>query len=287
MTSNEYREQIRREIEKELGGRDASLRAVPAASPSESAREWLRTLGDQAQPAASRRAALEALQQLSFKANAFAAIRAEYIDALRSVIDDPDRQLREIALETLAQEKDEYAQRRLLAGLNREEAPLVEDSKAIQFLGYDIHADHFPTMRRLAENAPDVDTRREAVKVLAADTDSANLLYGIFDNRSEDDSVRRASASALLSVDPARFEERAKQVVLDASDAESVRAAALTALTYFANPTALADDPQFMNGVSNLRPPAPPSAALTTGLAPEPEGDLAKAVRMFTQRHGR
>jgi len=283
MNSNEYREQIRREIEGALGRSRPGLAGAPAASVPESARQSLAVLGDPAQSAETRRAALQALQQLSFNVKAFAAVRAEYIAVLRRIVDDPDAGLREGALETLAQEKDEFAQRRLLAGLNREEPPLVDDGKAIQFLAYDIHAEHFPAMRRLAQDAPDPDTRREAVKALSADTDAADLLYRIFDDTREDEGVRQASASALLSVDPARFEQRAKQAVLDAGDADSVRAAALTALTYFANPAALAGDNQFMDGVSNVES-APTPAAIPNA---ESGGDLAKALRLFREKHGR
>lgn len=250
MNSNDYREQIRRGIEDELRSRPPGFR--PEAG--ESGLQWLRILRDPRQPTEARRAALQGLQQLSFNVASFAELRADYIAVLRAIIDDPDRELREGALEALAQEKDEYAQRRLLAGLNREEEPRVDDAKAILLLSYDIHAEHFPVMRRLAQEASELDTRREAVKALSADTESADLLYDIFDNRSENDSVRRAGASALMSVDPVRFEQRAKQAVLDASEAESVRASSLTALAYFAPATALAGDTAFMEGVSNVEP---------------------------------
>ena len=116
MNSNEYREQIRREIEGALGRSRPGLAGAPAASVPESARQSLAVLGDPAQSAETRRAALQALQQLSFNVKAFAAVRAEYIAVLRRIVDDPDAGLREGALETLAQEKDEFAQRRLLAG---------------------------------------------------------------------------------------------------------------------------------------------------------------------------
>ena len=284
MNSNEYREQIRREIEGALGRSQPRIAGTPTPSVPESARQWLQVLGDAAQPAETRRAALQGLQQLSFNVKAFAEVRAEYIAILRRIVDDPDGALREGALETLAQEKDEFAQRRLLAGLHRDEPPLVDDAKAIQFLAYDIHAEHFPVMRRLAQDASDPDTRREAVKALSADTESADLLYRIFDDTREDDGVRQASASALLSVAPARFEQRAKQAVLDTGDAESVRAAALTALAYFASPAAVAGDNQFMEGVSNVE-----SAPTPAGFGPDAgsEGDLAKALRLFRERHGR
>ena len=282
MNREEYREQIRREIEEERAGAsdEASLLSAAPEDPR-NADQLLEVLGDPSRGADARRAALQALQQLSFHTPLFARIRPAYIATLRKVIEDPDQRLREMAIEALAQEKDEYVQRRLVDGLERREEPLVPDEKAIQFLGYDIHAQHFPVIRRLARESADAATRREAVKLLSSDTQSADLLAGIYDDKNEDDDVRRASVSALMSVDPLKFEERAKQVVVDDSDAESVRAASLTALTYFANPTALASDTDFVDRVASVGAGAPE----LLGLGTEGEGDLAKAVRLFRAKY--
>jgi HEAT repeat protein len=283
MNSEEYREQIRRQIEQEAGDQESKGFWAGSDDPE----QLLRTVRDTTRPAEERIAALEMLQQLSFSAAAFAELRPAFIETLRAIVDDPDERLRAMVLESLAQEKDEYAQRRLLAGLAGEENRLVTDERAIQFLGYDIHGEHFPLMRRLALDAPDPGTRREAVKVLSSDTESADLLLDIYGNKSEVDEVRRASASALLSVDPVRFEERAKETVVDDDDAESVRAASLTALTYYGNPSVLANDKEFVERVARVKTGIPDLFA--EGTSPEEDsekGALAKAVRVFQAQYG-
>jgi len=244
---------------------------------------------DPSEDSATRRAALHSLQELGFTSVLLKTMNAQLIAALRSIIDDPDPMLREIAVEMLAQKKDELVQRRLLDGLGRRDTPVVDDNKAIQFLGYDIHAGQFPIVRKLARESPDPATRREAVKLLAADTESAELLLSIFDDKDEDDEVRRASGSALLSVAPRRFTQRAKRAVLDDSEVESVRVASLTALTHFASPDDLPNDREFIAGLSKVKFNVPGPArkkALGPADPGREENDLAKAVQTFKKRYG-
>lgn len=290
MNSEEYREQIRRRVEQELAEDQNESVAAESLDQPDGPEELLQVLGDAKRTAEERRAALQALQQLSFDPASFAPIRPAFIETLRKIIEDPDERLREMALEILAQERDEYAQRRLLAGLRGDEKRLISDDRAIQFLGYDIHAEHYPILRRLAQESDNPVTRREAVKALSSDTESADLLLDIYGNKSEDDDVRRASASALLSVDPVRFEERAKEAVVDDSDAESVRAASLTALTYYAN-SAIASDHSFVERVAKVETRTPELAGMGEESAAATsdeieEGALAKAVRLFQSRYG-
>lgn len=252
------------------------------ALENEAKRDELFTIvSDRSADLTRRRAALRALAQLAFSRVVLRDRNVQLITTLRGIIDDPDPELRETAIEMLAQRKDELVQRRLIDGLERREPPLVSDSQAIVFLGYDIHGAFFPTLRRLARESSDPDTRREAVKVLAADTESADLLLEIFTDRGEDDELRRASGSALLSVAPRMFEQRAKEAVLDASESEPVRAASLTALTHFAGSDAVAEDSAFVAAVTQVAPPA----VFEESVAPR-EGDLEKAVRLFKKRHG-
>jgi len=129
-------------------------------------------LGDNAEPAVVRLAALRVLQQSSFRAATFNPKRPEYLTALRTVIDDPDASLRQQALEILAQDKDEYAQRRLLEGLKDPSQALVLPGKAVQLLGYDIHAEHYPILRDMVQNPPSPEAKQEAVRLLAADPTS-------------------------------------------------------------------------------------------------------------------
>lgn len=255
--------------------------------------QLLAIVADTGRDSKVRQAAFKGLQQLSFSSALFRRMNAQFIAALRTLMDDPDPVLRELAVERLAQEKDPLVQQRLLDGLERREEPLVDDVEAIQLLGYDIHGAFFPVMRRLAKESPDAAVRTEAVNVLAADTASADLLLEIFGDKNEHDDVRRASASALMSVDRNRFEPRAKEAVLDDSDTEAVRASSLSALTHSPNREGVASDSEFVARLENVAPSAPaPAPTFEESLALEAprmgpaEGDLAKAIRIFKERNG-
>jgi HEAT repeat protein len=233
--------------------------------------QLLAILADRARSVATRLTALHALQRLTFSSRLFRSMNAQYVAALRGLLDDPSQELREAAVETLAQKKDEVIQQRLLDGLERRETPLVDDARAILLLAHDIHAGQFPTVRKLARESADADTRFEAVQFLSSDPESADLLLQIFDNRNEDEEVRRASAGALLAVAPERFAARARQAVLDESESEGVRLASLTALSHSASVDSLPADPQFLASVSKIK---------------TNDDELGKAVQTFKDEHG-
>lgn len=213
----------------------------------------LAILQDGSEPVELRRAALTVLQQLRFSSRILNARRAEYLAALRSVMEDPDAELREEALETLAQEKDEYAQRRLVEGLNNPELALVPPEKAIQLMGYDVHAEHFPILREIVRSSENPLAKEEAVRLLSADPSSTVLLAEVFQNKEEDLEVRRKSAIALQSLAPAEFEEEAKLVILDESEDDGLRASCVSALSHFGNRAALMQDDDFNQRLDGMQ----------------------------------
>jgi hypothetical protein len=221
-------------------------------------------LGDSAEDAKVRLAALQVLQQSTFSAATFAPKRPDYMAALRTVIDDQDASLREQALEILAQEKDEYAQRRLLEGLEDRSKALVPPEKAIQLLGYDIHAEHYPILRNIAQDPPSPEAKQEAVRMLGSDPESKDLLTGILIDKDERREVRNASASALQSLAPAEFQEHARQIALDESEYKEARATAINALSLFADQESLDQDEELTRRIEQLREQAPSSEVQRT-----------------------
>jgi HEAT repeat protein len=214
-------------------------------------------LGDSAEPSEVRLVALRVLQQGSFRAAIFNPKLPEYLDALRTIIDDSDVSLRQQALEILAQRKDEYAQRRLLEGLRDPSEALVPPEKAIQLLGYDIHAEHYPILREMVQNPPSLEAKQEAVRLLAADPNSKDLLMERLQDKDEARDVRIASAAALQSLVPAEFEEQAKQIVLDDDEYDDLRATAINALAHFADQEALSQDAELTRRIEQLREETP------------------------------
>jgi HEAT repeat protein len=214
-------------------------------------------LRDADQPAEVRQTALRVLQQSSFRAATFNPKLPEYMDALRTVAEDPDPSLREQALEILAQRKDEYCQRRLLEGLENPSRALVSPEKAIQLLGYDIHAEHYPLLRDMVQNPPSPEAKEEAVRLLAGDPSSKELLEALLKDKDETREVRNASAAALQSMDPEEFEGQAREIVVAEDEYADIRATAINALTLFADEESLDRDTELTGRVEQLREQAP------------------------------
>jgi len=220
--------------------------------------DWvIRLLRDSAEPAELRLAALRVLQQSNFSGPAFNPKRPEYLAALRTLIDDQVASLRNRALAILAQNKDEYAQRRLLEGLGDSSKALVPPGKAVQLLGYDIHAEHYPILREIVQNPPSPEAKEEAVRLLAADPTSKELLTERLQDKGEARGVRIASAAALQSLAPAEFEEQAKQIVLDDEEYDDLRATAINGLSLFADQEALDQDTELTGRVEQLSEASP------------------------------
>lgn len=210
-------------------------------------------LRDGAQPVELRRAALRVLQQSSFNVVTFSSRRPDFLAALRSIVEDEAPDLRHKALETLALEKDEYAQRRLLQGLEDPSRALVAPEKAIQLLGHDVHAEHYPFLQEMVRNPPNATAKREAVRLLGADPTARELLSEILASKGEDPEIRTASAIALQSLAPDEFEAQARRIVLDDEEDDDVRATSLSALDHFASQASLKSDSTFDARVHELR----------------------------------
>jgi hypothetical protein len=182
----------------------------------------------------------------------FPAKRPDYLAALRSIVDDPDSQLRRVAIGILAREKDDYVQRRLVDGLEGKSKALVPAAKAIQFLAYDVHSEYFPIAKRIVEEPPSRGAKVEAVRLLAADPSAKELLVGILADPREKPEVKMAGAVALQSLDPEEFERQARRIVLDDDEDDQLRALSLNALTYFGNPATQSEDDELARRVESL-----------------------------------
>ena len=245
-------------------------------------------LANRSEPAELRRAALDVLRQNSFRTKLFAPKRAEYFDVLRSVVDDPDLPLRVSAIEVLAAEKDEYVQRLLEEGLKDPARALVPPEKALEFLGYDLHGDHYPLLREIIENPPNIAAKREAVRLLGADAASAGVLARLLRDKGEDPEVRKISAAALQAIAPAEFADLAREIVLDEGEDADLRALSITALDHFGDRQKLSGDEELNSRIEELG-----RGSKTEGLesvsdeAASVQPELARAAARFISRRGR
>jgi hypothetical protein len=213
----------------------------------------LKVLSDQDEPVKVRLAALQSLGAAAFSVIAFESCRADYIATLRKVADDPNPELRQRVLGILMREKDGFAQKKLLDGLKNPDKALVPPEKALQLLSYDIHAEAYSAAREIVKKPPSEIARREALRLLAADATAAPLFEKLLRDKNELREIRQISASALNALKPEKLQELARNILLDKSDYDDIKATSLTALTQFGDNEALGKDKALLKSVDRLR----------------------------------
>jgi len=212
----------------------------------------LDVLRDRQQPIKVRLAALQSLQAATFSVIEFEPHREDYFATLRELVDDPDEELRQRVLGILARENDGYVQKRLLEGLQDPSKALVPPEKALQLLSYDVHAEAYPVAREILNAPPNPDAKREALRLLSADAKSAPVFQKLLRDKDEDRDIRQISAAALQAVQPKRFQEQARELLLDDKEYDDIQATALTALEQFGDEKAVGKDQQLLNRVDEL-----------------------------------
>jgi hypothetical protein len=212
----------------------------------------LSVLGDTDEPQQVRLAALQSLQAASFSVVAFESCRSDYIAALRKVATDQDIELRQRVLGILAREKDGYAQKKLIEGLEKPDKALLPPEKALQLLSYDIHADAYPVARKVVSNPPSDEAKREALRLLAADAKSAPVFEKLLRDKDENAEIRQISAAALHALKPDKLQENAKEILLDDSDYDEIKATSLTAITEFGDAADVAKDEKLRKQVDKI-----------------------------------
>jgi hypothetical protein len=234
--------------------RVAALAEVPLAvlESDKNLQEVLKVLRNKEEPLEVRLAAMDTLATAAFSVIAFESCRKDYIATLREVAQDPNPEIRQSALALLAGEKDGFAQKKLLEGLKDPKKALVSPEKALQLLSYDVHAESYTVARDIVDKPPSEDVRREALRLLAADATSAPLFEKLLRDKDESREIRQISASALHALKPGKLQEHAREMLLDNSEHDEIRATSLTALTQFGDPEVLAKDTALMKCVNRL-----------------------------------
>jgi hypothetical protein len=245
---------------------------LAAYESDEKLQETLQVLGDQNEPSRVRLAALQTLQAASFSSMAFERFRGDYIATLRALVEDPDLELRQRVLDILSGEKDGFAQKKLLEGLQNPGNALVAPEKALQLLANDVHAEAYPIAKAIARNPPNAVARREALRLLAADASSAPLFESILRDKDELREIRQIAASVLQTLRPEKLRAHAREMLMDKSEYDDIQATSLTALTEFGG-EAVARDEALRKSVDRL------SSA--------PSAKVKQTARRFLQKYGR
>jgi HEAT repeat protein len=239
---------------KPVADRVAALAEVPLAvcETDENLQAMLGILSNKDEAIEVRLAALQSLQAASFSVIAFESCRSDYIATLRKVATDPDPELRQRILGILARENDGFAQKKLLEGLQDSTKALVSPEKALQLLGYDPHAEAYSIAREIVDKPPSTTAKREALRLLAADTTAAPLFEKLLRDKDEVAEIRQISASALQAIKPDKLQEHAREILLDTSEFDDIQATSLTAITQFGDAEAVAKDETLLKRVDKL-----------------------------------
>jgi hypothetical protein len=234
--------------------RVAAMAAAPLAvcESDKDLQSMLKVLSDQSEPIAVRLAALQSLGAAAFSVLSFASCRADYIATLRKVADDPDAELRQRVLGILMREKDGYAQRKLLEGLKNPGKALLPPEKALQLLSYDIHAEAYSAARAILKKPPNDEAKREALRLLAADAKATSIFEKVLLDKNELRENRQIAASALHALHPEKLEELARNILLDKSDYDDIKATSLTALEQFGDDGSFSQDKALLKSVDRL-----------------------------------
>lgn len=248
---------------------EAPLATIRSEETMEASLDVLR---DREQPIKVRLAALQSLQAASFSVIEFEPYREDYLATLREIVDDPDEELRQRVLGILSRENDGYTQKRLLEGLQDPGKALVAPEKALQLLSYDVHAEAYPVAREILDQPPNPEAKREALRLLAADANSAPIFEKLMRDKDEDREIRQISAAALQAVKPKRFQEQARELLLDDKEYDDIQATALTALAQFGDEKAVAKDEELLEHVDKL--------------GKGKSAKIKKTAKFFLSRHG-
>lgn len=234
--------------------RVAALAEVPLAvcESDKNLQAVLDVLRNKEEPVEVRLAAMDTLATAAFSVIAFESCRKDYIAALREVAQDPNPEIRQSALGLLAGQKDGFAQKKLLEGLQDPEKALVPPEKALQLLSYDVHAESYAVARDIIDKPPSEDARREALRLLAADAASAPLFEKLLRDKGELREIRQISASALHALKPEKFKKHAREMLLDKSEYDDIQATSLTALAQFGDAEAIGKDKALLESVDRL-----------------------------------
>ena len=228
-------------------------RTLVEADTFESAvRLLLDILADESAKPGLKLTALQRLGAATFQPVPFAPFHAEFLERLRQVAESPDKDLRLAALDRLSLVNDEVGQRLLRESLEGTRKPLVPAATAARFLARDEHGAWAPLFRELARaGAPRV--REEALRALAADPESVDLLASVASDKSERVAVRELATMSLKVASPGRLATVARDLLLDEHENPRMRATAMSAITFSPEATEALDSHQFSAAIKRIK----------------------------------
>ena len=236
----------------EMTEQDLEQVLLDAETFESTARLLLDILGDESAALSLRLIALERLGGAAFQPVRFAPFHAEFVERLRDLAESDHKELRHMALDRLSLDNDEVGQRLLKESLGGTRKPLVPAATAARFLARDEHGDSAPLFRDLARTGG-ARVREQALRALATDPGSVELLASISSDKTERTAVRELAAMSLKAASPERFADVARDMVLDESEDEHLRTTALSAMAFTPGAGDVVDDDRFRENLERIK----------------------------------
>ncbi len=206
-----------------------------------------------------RKAAFNCIQTIKFSSAVVAGLQSRITDVFKSLVEDKNQKIRESMITYLAQQKDEFVQRKLLEGIAEPAKALLSEEKAVHLLGYDIHAGIYPTLRSIVEKSSNNYSRMEAIHILGSEPDAKDLLLKVYNNKKERFGVRKNSLMALKMYHPEEFNTVAAATAVDSNENANIRAVSINALAHSNNENAY-NNPALAEHLKKISPKTVPEA---------------------------
>jgi hypothetical protein len=200
-----------------------------------------------------RSQALDAMVQAQFDPVKFAGVRSQFTTAMRKMRDDPDAELRQRAFGIMARHQDRETQELLIEGLLTPEQARLPPEKALQLLSNDPHAGAFDAAKKILAAPPNEAAKQEAMRVLAADTESTAMFEGVLRDVMAPIESRKIAATAFNQLAPEKFISVARDVAINRDDDNEIRTLCLTALSHFGDAATLRQDTELHKCVDELQ----------------------------------
>lgn len=230
----------------------AKLPALALSAGPKAFGEALAILVDTKDSLARRMEALRVLQAATFAEKQFDAVRADFTAALRTLVHDPQLELRQRALGLLSRGRDDFAQATLLEGLRQPDKAVVAPGDALAYLSYNAHAGVQAVARSLFKESKDDLVREQALRVMAGDPASRGVIRTALANKTEPVSIRQMSAAALHAIDPQALQDWAGKAVLDKTEPDDIVATGLTAIQ-FGDAARISEDAALRKRIGEMR----------------------------------
>lgn len=245
MDVDDYRKSYLAELDAEKqAAASKAADAAPGLETETNIERLLTIAADVSEAVAVRVQAIDRLNEIAFDLQAFAPYNARFIALLKQLCTDKSATIRLAAFRRLSLSLDRETRDLLQQSVLDQSKKLIPDKAAATLLSFDAHVSSRDTLRSLTEHA-DAAVRRVAIRGLAGDSGSADLLEAIAVDTNEDSKVRQSAALSLKVASPKRFAALAKQVVVDDSEDDGLRSLAMSALAHGAEVRNIASSADF------------------------------------------